>query len=108
MTQLINPYRYGLFTLLYNSEGPEGEMLTEYAEKDWKKEKHIGETPVQIINEVTEHGQKAVDAIQRASASVINSRKEFERIANDMYCYRALAGFYAEKAKAALSVLRYK
>ena len=52
MTQLINPYRYGLFTLLYNSEGPEGEMLTEYAEKEWKKEKHVGETPVQIINEV--------------------------------------------------------
>jgi hypothetical protein len=35
MTQLINPYRYGLFTLFYNSEGPEGEMLTEYAEKEW-------------------------------------------------------------------------
>ena len=25
-----------------------------------------------------------------------------------MYCYQALAGFYAEKARAALSVLRYK
>ncbi len=41
MTQLINPYRYGLFTLLYNSEGPAGEMLTEYAEKELKKEKHV-------------------------------------------------------------------
>jgi hypothetical protein len=57
MTELINPYRYGLFTLLYNSESPEGEMLTEYAEKEWKYEKHTGETPVQIIKEVKAHGQ---------------------------------------------------
>ena len=76
MTQLINPFRYGLFTLLYNSEGPEGEMLTEYAEKEWKKQPHIGETPVQIINEVRAHGQKAVEAIElAASNSPIKQRR---------------------------------
>ncbi len=31
MPQLVNPKRFGLFELLYNSEGPEGEMLIEYA-----------------------------------------------------------------------------
>jgi len=108
MTQLINPYRYGLFTLLYNSEAPPGEMLTEYAEKDWKKEKHTGETPVQIINEVKMHGQKAVDAIESASLSVKKNNEEFNRVKNDMYCYNALANNYAEKAQAALYVLRYK
>src|SRR5690606_14851021 len=40
MTQLINPYRYGLFTLLYESEAPEGEMIIEYAEKQFKGEQH--------------------------------------------------------------------
>jgi hypothetical protein len=108
MTQLINPYRYGLFTLLYNSEGPEGEMLTEYAEKEWKHEKHIGETPVQIINEVETHGAKAVDAIDKASAAVKTNKPEFARLKNDMYIYNALANNYAEKASAALDVLRYK
>ncbi|TDH28816.1 hypothetical protein EXU57_01725 [Segetibacter sp. 3557_3] len=108
MTQLINPYRYGLFTLLYNSEGPEGEMLTEYAEKEWKKEAHIGETPVQIIREVKEHGRKAVDAIEAAGKTFKGNRQEFERIKNDMYCYNALANNFAEKALAALYVLRYK
>jgi len=106
MTQLINPYRYGLFTLLYNSEAPEGEMLTEYAEKEWKHEKHVGETPVQIINEVKEHGRKAVADIEQAS--VTTNKDEFARIKNDMYCYDALANNYAEKAEAALDVLRYK
>ena len=108
MTQLINPYRYGLFTLLYNSEAPEGEMLTEYAEKEWKKEKHIGETPVHIINEVKEHGLNAVTAIESASLSIKNNKAEFARIKNDMHIYNALANNFAEKADAALLVLRYK
>lgn len=108
MTQLINPYRYGLFTLLYNSEGPEGEMLTEYAEKEWKGEPQIGETPVQIIREVKEHGSKAVTAIELARPAVTKEKAEFERVRNDMYIYDALANNFAEKAEAALYVLRYK
>jgi hypothetical protein len=108
MTQLINPYRYGLFTLLYNSEGPEGEMLTEYAEKEWKGEPHVGETPVQIIKEVKAHGRKAVAAIERARSAVTREKAEFERVRNDMYIYDALAHNYAEKAEAALHILRYK
>ena len=45
-------------------------MLTEYSEKEWRHEKHIGETPVKVINDVKEHGRKAVEAIEKASASV--------------------------------------
>ena len=108
MTQLINPYRYGLFTLLYNSEGPEGEMLTEYAEKEWKGEKHIGETPVQIINEVKEHGKKAAAAIRKAEPFVKANKAEFSRLKNDMLIYDALSHHFAEKAEASLDVLRYK
>jgi hypothetical protein len=108
MTQLINPFRYGLFTLLYNSEGPEGEMLTEYAEKEWKKQQHVGETPVQIINEVKAHGAKAVQAIESSTNSITKNNEEFNRIKNDMHIYNALANNFAEKADAALLVLRYK
>jgi len=99
MTQLINPYRYGLFTLLYNSESPPGEMLTEYAEKEWKHEKHTGETPVEIIKEVKAHGQEAVDAIEKASPLVTKDKSEFERIKNDMNCYNALAIIMLKKLK---------
>jgi hypothetical protein len=108
MTQLIDPYKYGLFTLLYNSEGPEGEMIIEYAEKESKGEKHIGETPVQVASEVVAHGQKAVEAIEKAASSVTQDKEEFARLKNDVYCYNALAGFYAEKVKAALWILKYK
>ncbi|WP_231463730.1 hypothetical protein [Pedobacter sp. Leaf132] len=106
MTQLINPFRYGLFTLMYESEAPEGEMIIEYAEKEWKKQGHVGETPVQIAKEVIEHGKKAVAAINQAKPT--KDTAEFERLKNDIYCYDAMANSYAEKVKAALYILRYK
>ncbi|MFT3935736.1 MAG: glycoside hydrolase family 20 zincin-like fold domain-containing protein [Chitinophagaceae bacterium] len=108
MTQLINPNRYGLFTLLYESESPEGEMLIQYAEKEWKKQPHVGETPPQIIREVKDHADKAVAAIDAAANNVTANKEEFARLRNDVYCYQALAYHFAFKAEAALHILRYK
>lgn len=108
MGQLVNPERYGLFPLLYNSEGPEGEMLTEYAEKEWKHEPHIGETPVRVASDVVQEGRAAVKAIEAAWPFIKKDTAEFSRLKNDMYCYNYLANFYAAKAQAALLVLRYK
>ncbi|ANH80254.1 hypothetical protein A8C56_03975 [Niabella ginsenosidivorans] len=108
MTQLINPYRYGLFTLLYEGESPEGEMLIEYADKEWHHQPHKGETPVQIAKEVRKHGDDAVAALKGLDASLTKNRAEFDRVKNDAACYRALAYHYAAKAEAALQVLRYK
>ncbi|OON69917.1 hypothetical protein [Hymenobacter sp. CRA2] len=108
MTQLINPRRYGLFTLLYESEAPEGEMIIDYAEKEAKGQRHIGETPPQVADEVVAHGKAAVAAIERAAPGVTQNQAEFQRIKNDMYCQDALANFYADKVRAALLTLRYK
>ena len=108
MSQLINPKKYGLFTLMYDSEAPPGEMLIEYAEKEALKEAHVGETPPIVISEVTESGEKAVKAIDKATSSITKNKAEFLRLKNDMYCQKALANFYAEKAKAAMLILRYK
>ena len=108
MTQLINPYRYGLLNLLYDSEAPEGEKIIDYAEKEWKGEKHLGETPVQIAGEVKKHAQKALDAINSIDNQIVKNNNEFSRLQNDVRCYHALANFYAEKAMASLDVLRYK
>ncbi len=106
MTQLIDPYRYGLFTLLYDSESPEGEMLLDYADKEWKGEKHIGETPVNVISDVKQHAVKAFDAISQIT--VTKDKDEFSRIQNDVKCYYELAYHFAYKAEAALHALRYK
>lgn len=106
MTQLINPYRYGLFTLLYDSEAPEGEMLLDYADKQAKGIHVKGETPVQVIMDVRRHAGIAYEVIHNIKPT--KNIAEFNRLKNDILCYHALAWFYSQKAEAALKTLRYK
>jgi len=108
MNELVDPEKYGLFSLLYNSEGPEGEMLSEYAAKEWNHEPHIGETPVQVMQDIITEGNASVISIDKAAPGVTDDKAEFDRLKNDMYCYNAMANSYAHKAAAALLVLHYK
>ena len=105
-SQLVNPYKWRVYPGFYES-WPVGEILIEYAEKEWNNEAHFGETPPQIIEEITRHAEKAVSAIEAAAPEVTREREEFERLKNDVYAYDAFARFFAEKVKAALWVLRY-
>jgi hypothetical protein len=108
MSQLVNPYKWKVYSSFYESNGPPGEILLEYAEKEWKKEPHSGETPPQVIEEVTRHGEIAVAAIEKAVPFVRSNKEEFLRLKNDIHCYHIFAGFFAEKVKAAMQVLKYK
>lgn len=107
MGQLVNPHKYNVYSNFWTSNGPIKEVLEVYAEKEFKGETHTGETPPQIIEEVIEHGKKAVEAIESVS-SVTSNKEEFKRLSNDVHCYNIFANFFAEKVKAATYVLRYK
>lgn len=107
MSQLVNPYKWRVYPGFYESTGPKGEILIEYAEKEWKKEPHVGETPPQIIGEIVAHGKKAVAAIDEVAPHITKNKEEFKRLQNDMHAYRAFANFLSEKVKAAMLVLEY-
>lgn len=108
MSQLVSPMRWGQIDLLYNSDGPEGETLQQYAKKEWLHQPHQGETPVWAVNTVIKEGKEAVDAIDEAASHITKDKEEFSRLKNDIYCYNAMANFYAEKVQAALWVLHYQ
>lgn len=107
MGQLVNPFKYHVYESFISSNGPRGEILIDYANKEWNGEPHVGETPPQIAQEVVDHGEKAVKAIDRAELTVTRNKAEFERLKNDVYCYKTIANCFAEKEKAAELVLRY-
>ncbi|MDF2477230.1 MAG: hypothetical protein K0S24_2713 [Sphingobacterium sp.] len=107
MTQLINPYRYGLFTMLYESEAPQGEMIVDYVEKDYRHEGHIGETPDQVAREIVQHGARAAALIKTLGTPTKNVA-EFDRWLNDIRIHQLLANHYSYKVKAAIQLLRYK
>ena len=108
MSQLVNPYKYTIYPGFYESCGPEGEKLIEFVEKEWKKQPHVGELPLDIVAQVIEHGDKAIAAIDRAAASIGKNKDEFDRLRNDMHCYREFAYAFNLKVKAAKLVLDYQ
>ena len=77
-------------------------------EKEWKKQPHVGELPLDIVAQVAVHGDKAVDAIDRVAPKVKENQEEFLRLQNDMHCYREFAYFFNKKVHAAQHVLNYQ
>lgn len=108
MSQLVNPFKYGVYANFWSSSGPEKEVLLTYAEKEWKGEVHKGETPPVIIEDVVKRGEAAVKAIGQAATLITANRYEFSRLLNDIHCYNAFARCFSEKVKAAMLVLRYQ
>ncbi|WP_157208147.1 alpha-d-galacturonidase [Mariniflexile maritimum] len=106
-SQLVNPYKWRVYPGFYESCGPVGEILLDYAKKEWENQPHVGETPRQIIDEIVQHGKLAAEAIDKAAEKVTKDKAEFQRLKNDVHCYNAFANFFSEKVEAAMLVLRY-
>jgi hypothetical protein len=107
LDQLVHPEKYREFPELWESQSPPGERLKEYAERDWKKLPHEGETPLSINAEVLDYSQKAVAAIDAAAPLVTKNREEFARLRNDIHAIRAMSQSFTAKTAAAVAVLRY-
>lgn len=108
VSQLVNPYKYRIWPGFYESCGPEGEKLIEYVEKEWKKQPHKGELPLDIVQQCVDHGDKAMSAIDEVAGKETKNEDEFERLRNDMHCMREFAYFFDYKVKAAEQVLNYQ
>ena len=108
MSQLVNPYKYTVYPGFYESCGPQGEKLIEYVEKEWKGESHIGELPLDIIEQCLEHGSNAARDVIFAVQNVEKNSDEFLRFSTDMFCYWKFAQSFHDKVLAAQQVLNYK
>jgi hypothetical protein len=108
LDQLVNPETYRPFPELWESQAPPGERLQEYVEREWNKQSHNGETPPQIVREVLDFSARAQASIDAARPLVTINQEEFQRIANDVACIRAMSKNYAAKVNAAMFVLHYR
>ena len=108
MSQLVNPYKYTIYPGFYESCGPQGEKLIEYVEKEWKGEPHVGELPLDIIEQCLEHGNNAARNVIFAVQNVEKHSDEFLRFSTDMLCYWKFAQSFHDKVLAAQQVLNYK
>lgn len=107
LDQLVNPKKYRPYQELWLSQAPDGERLDEFVDKEWNHLAHHGETPARVIELIEAASDSAVSQIEQAAPKVTRNREEFERLKNDMYCIQAMSRNYADKARAAIRVLRY-
>jgi hypothetical protein len=107
LDELVNPTKYRAFEELWESQSPPGERLQEYVDREWSGQPHSGETPVSIIQELSEFMAKSIASIEAATPHVTKNRDEFDRFRNDVHCIFDMSACYASKAAAAMSVLRY-
>ncbi len=109
MGQLVNPYKYTIYPGFYESCGPQGEKLIEYVEKEHKGQPHVGELPIDIVDQCVEHARKA-DAMKELLYKCKPQRHqdEFRRVLNDINCYSLFALSFQQKVLAAQQVLNYK
>jgi len=108
MGELVNPYKYTIYPGFYESCGPQGEKLIEYIEKEYKGEKHVGELPLDIVDECVNHGDRALVEMGAAAAKPTRHADEYQRVWNDFLCYASFAKAFQLKVRAAAEVLRYK
>jgi len=108
MSQLTNPERYRPYAELWDCQAPQGERLDLYVQRELRGEPHIGETPIDIADNVDVHADRAERAIARARAHVTQDRAEFERLASDIRAIALMTRAYTHKVRAAVCILKYK
>lgn len=106
--QLVNPYKFTVYPGFYESCGPKGEKLIEFAEREYRNQPHEGELPVDIVEQCVAHGEQAVEAMKGVVDAATRHLDELERVQNDMECYRLFALSFRYKVLGALQVLNYK
>ncbi len=108
MGELVNPYKYNIYPGFYESCGPQGEKLIEYVEKEYKGEQHVGELPLDIVDQCVNHGDRALVEMAAITAKPTRHADEYQRVWNDFLCYASFAKAFQLKVRAAELVLRYK
>ena len=108
MGELVNPYKYTIYPGFYESCGPQGEKLIEYVEKEYKGEQHVGELPLDIVDQCVNHGDRALIEMGAITTKLTRHADEYKRVWNDFLCYATFAKAFQLKVRAAEQVLQYK
>ena len=108
MAQLVNPYKFTVYPGFYESCGPKGEKLIEFVEKEHKHQAHVGELPLDIVEQCVAHAQTAREVFAARQWQPTRHQDEFNRVINDFMLYDFFARSFRDKVLAARYVLDYK
>lgn len=95
---------------LWKSASTPGEILDEYVERELKGEKHWGETPLDMLEEVRYYAKRACDNVTEAEEYLSESPlyREYQYWCSDINAIALMAESYAKKIEAAIQIIFYK
>ncbi len=108
MSQFTNSLRYRPNKELWLSVAEAGERLDEYVKNELEGKEHIGETPMDMIEEITYFAERASEKYKIALKEIDNPNAEILRIGTDIEAMRLLTKSYCAKIKGAAKILTYK
>lgn len=115
MSELTNVVRYRPNKELWYSVARKGEQPDDYVKKEIEGAQHIGETPYDMIRDVTGFAEsarnkitEALEAISAEETAPAGMYEELKRIETDVRAIYLMSLSYCKKVEAAMKILTYK
>ncbi len=108
MTQFTHVSKYRPNVELWKSASTPGETPDEYVERELKGERHWGETPLDMVEEVRYYADSAYDLIRAMQPNITRCIREYGRFVTDIQAIRLMSHSYCKKIEAAIKIITYK
>lgn len=108
MSQLTNVTRYRPNKELWYSVARKGEQPDDYIIKELRGEKHLGETPYDLIDDILYFAKRAIEKSLEAKPYLDQNQDEIRRIYQDLEAIYYMTASYCKKIEAAMKILTYK
>lgn len=105
LSQLGNPHRHRSWDDLWESHAPAGERLEEYVAREIAGEPHVGETPLDVIEEGRAFAAKALTAVDSGLDAVTANAQEYARLRSDAQAIALIAEHYDLRVRAAIEIV---
>lgn len=105
LNQLTNPGRFRAFADLWESHAPAGERLEEYVAREVAGQEHVGETPLDVVEDACHFAARALVAAEAGRPEVRTATAEYDRLTTDARATALIADFYQLRVRAAVEIL---
>lgn len=102
MTQFTHVKKYRPNVELWKSASTPGEIPDEYVERELKGERHFGETPLEMVEEVRYYAKRALALINIAKDKIVCNTDEYAYWQTDIEAIDLMAESYGKKIEAAI------
>ncbi len=108
MTQFTHVKKFRPNIQLWESVSTPGEIPDKHVEREIKGERHFGETPLNMVEEIRYYAERAQQMIDAVKDKITTNIEEYSYWATDIKAISLMAHSYGSKIEAAIKIITYK